>query len=134
MLLFGILFGSTTVSFSILGYLVLYMIFSDMSYQRKRQLLVPFPLLCNDLYLLASQLQVSLCFMGRHSLLLFVQSLSHHHTHLITLMVITLEGAGAFTKGTLNTLLLVPQWILRTHLSSEKNRQIATPEGINIVI
>ena len=37
-------------------------------------------------------------------------------------------------KNPLYTLLLVPQWILKTHLSSEKIRQIATPEGINIVI
>ena len=37
-------------------------------------------------------------------------------------------------KITLYTLLLVPQWILKTHLSLEKIRQIATPEGINIVI
>ena len=37
-------------------------------------------------------------------------------------------------KKALYTLLLVPQWILKTHLSLEKIRQIATPEGINIVI
>ena len=37
-------------------------------------------------------------------------------------------------KNPLYTLLLVPQWILKTHLSLEKIRQIATPEGINTVI
>ena len=37
-------------------------------------------------------------------------------------------------KVSLYTLLLIPQRILKTHLSLEKIRQIATPEGINIVI
>ena len=37
-------------------------------------------------------------------------------------------------KIPLYTLLLIPQRILKTHLSLEKIRQIATPEGINIVI